>query len=158
MSNSLAKTIVDDVASMLTGSSFLAIANDIGNVIHDSIEEGNELAENPDGSNRQDLSPFYAEEKRMRLKRDVADFDFTGRAKESLMYNTDEDGLSFFHGNAEADEYMYDHEFGNNGMPERRQFAVESDMSGARQQGVTQHIEVIIEEHLNTDRVIHVTK
>jgi hypothetical protein len=155
----ISEAIVKDIKEMFNSSELGSVLDNIGTIYSDSIEEMNRQAREPDGASRTPLNQTYADIKQELGKQDVADFYFSGDAYESFYYeeNVGNKSVGFGYDDATVSEYMLGHEQGN-GVPERRQFPIESDSNSAEQQMNYDDVEQELSVYLNTPRVIRVSQ
>jgi len=152
----IGEAIVKDIQGMLDSSEFGSVLDNIGTIYSDSIEEMNRQGREPDGASRFPLNSTYADIKKSMGRQDIADFYFSGNAYESFYYeeNVGNKSIGFGYDNANVSEYMLDHEQGTGGVPERRQFPIESDSNSAEQQMNYDDVSDEILAYLNKPRTI----
>jgi hypothetical protein len=155
----IGEAIVKDIKQMFDSSELGSVLDNVGTIYSDSIEEMNRQAREPDGASRTPLNQTYADIKQELGRQDVADFYFSGNAYESFYYeeNVGNKSVGFGYDDATITEYMLRHEQGN-GVPERRQFPIESDSNSAEQQMNYDDVEQELSAYLNTPRVIRVSQ
>jgi len=155
----IGEAIVKDIKEMFSSPELGSVLDNIGTIYSDSIEEMNRQARDPDGASRTPLNQTYADIKQELGRQDVADFYFSGNAYESFYYeeNVGDSSVGFGYDDATITEYMLGHEEGN-GVPERRQFPIESDSNSAEQQMNYDDVEQELSVYLNTPRVIRVSQ
>lgn len=155
----IGEAIVKDIKQMFDSSELGSVLDNVGTIYSDSIEEMNRQAREPDGASRTPLNQTYADIKQELGRQDVADFYFSGDAYESFYYeeNVGNKSVGFGYDNTTITEYMLGHEQGN-GVPERRQFPIESDSNSAEQQMNYDDVEQELSAYLNTPRVIRVSQ
>ena len=155
----IGEAIVKDIKQMFDSSELGSVLDNVGTIYSDSIEEMNRQAREPDGASRTPLNQTYADIKQELGRQDVADFYFSGDAYESFYYeeNVGNKSVGFGYDDATITEYMLGHEQGN-GVPERRQFPIESDSNSAEQQMNYDDVEQELSTYLNTPRVIRVSQ
>lgn len=155
----IGEAIVKDIKQMFDSSELGSVLDNIGVIYSDSIEEMNRQAREPDGASRAPLNQTYADIKQELGRQDVADFYFSGDAYESFYYeeSVGNKSVGFGYDNATITEYMLNHEQGN-GVPERRQFPIESDSNSGEQQMNYDDVERELSAYLNTPRVIKVSQ
>lgn len=160
----LAKAIEKDLMERVSDASLKEPLNRVAELHKRSAENMSERSVNPDGTPRKRLSERHRAAKRKKGLQANPDLYYTGTAQNSLDYRTQGKGIKFSYRDAKASEYMYDHEHGENGMPQRRYFPNESDpsiaqndMQSAPQQENIREVEKILNEHFNQDRTIKVT-
>ncbi len=160
----LSDIVIKDLKEISSPDNLRDVYSATGKIIQDSIEQLNERGLDPDGSPRTPLSNDdgggmylgYADQKSQMGKNPIPDFDLTGTAKNSLDFDFNADkGISFSYNSSDAGQYMYLHENGLKGMPERRQFAVDRDAQSEPQKQVTEEIGVELEKLFNKPRTIH---
>ena len=155
----IGEAIVKDIKEMFSSPELGSVLDNIGTIYSDSIEEMNRQASDPNGKSRLRLNQTYADIKQELGRQDVADFYFSGNAYESFYYeeNVGDRSVGFGYDDATITEYMLAHEKGN-GVPERRQFPIESDSNSAEQQMNYDDVEQELSVYLNTPRVIRVSQ
>lgn len=155
----IGEAIVKDIKQMFDSSELGSVLDNVGAIYSDSIEEMNRQAREPDGASRTPLNQTYTDIKQELGRQDVADFYFSGDAYESFYYeeNVGDKSVGFGYDNTTITEYMLGHEQGN-GVPERRQFPIESDSNSAEQQMNYDDVEQELSAYLNTPRVIRVSQ
>ena len=154
----LGRVIQLDVETRFKPHVIKEVYQQIGLHYREDIRKTNRDALDPDGTPRQELSDnspyFYARNKLRDVGNDEPNLIYTERAEQSLgVYNTNE-GFEMYHSNAESDSYMYLHETGSGGMPERRQFPTTEDSDESFQQKNVEFVEKALEEHRNKNRRI----
>jgi hypothetical protein len=156
----IGEAIVKDIKEMFNSSELGNVLDNIGTIYSDSIEEMNRQAREPDGASRTPLNQTYADIKQELGRQDVADFYFSGDAYESFYYeeSVGDRSVGFGYDDATITEYMLNHEQGTGGVPERRQFPIESDLNSAEQQMNYDDVEQELSAYLNTPRVIRVSQ
>lgn len=152
----IGEAIVKDIQGMMDSSEFNVVLDNVGSIYSDSIEEMNRQGREPDGGSRVPLNPTYQSIKTSLGRQDISDFYFSGKAYEAFDYeeNTSSKSVGFFYGDADIMQYMTYHEEGNGGMPERRQFPVESDSYSAEQQLNFDDVANELSVYLNKPRTI----
>ena len=155
MSNALMDAVIRDIKEITKPSNLKKVFREVGDLYFDSIEELNQKGQDPTGNDRIRLNQRYAQEKFERGLQAKPDFYYSGNASNSFDYTLNDKGVKFAYGDAEASNYMYDHEFAQNGMPLRRQLPVESDMDSAPQRANKEEVERLFNEHMNQPRTIY---
>lgn len=160
-----ATAIEKDLKERVSDASLKEPLNRVAEMHERSAEKMSDQSMNPDGSRREKLSPRHAKAKEKKGRQANPDLYYTGKARNSLDYRTQDKEIKFSYRDAKASEYMYDHEHGVNGMPQRRYFPNEkdnsvpnsqNDMQSAPQQRNIAEVEKILNEHFNQDRTIKV--
>jgi hypothetical protein len=149
--------IAKDLESVTSDSSMREVYDEVADMYEESLWEANVKSKNPDGSARVPLHPFYRDFKSSKGRSTKPDFIYSGKAKDSFYATPNNEGVKFGFSDAKASQYMYDHEFGENGMPERRMMPTEEDTKNSTEQKENRDgVEQILLDHLSKKRVVNV--
>lgn len=159
-----ATAIEKDLKERVSDASLKEPLNRVAEMHKRSAEKMSDQSMNPDGTSRKKLSQRHQKAKQKKGRQPNPDLYYTGKARNSLDYRAQGKEIKFTYRDANASEYMYDHEHGTNGMPQRRYFPNENDssisnndMNSPPQQQNIKEVEKILAEHFNQDRTIKVT-
>lgn len=153
----LAKVIELDIETRFKSHVIKDVYVDIANHYQSSIQDANRRSLDPDGTEREPLSDtepyFYRRNKMNWVGNGDPNLILSGEAEGSLGIYDTEDGFEMYH-SGRPDEYMYLHETGTGGMPERRQFPTNEDSQSSFQAQNVDFVRKTIEQHLNKKRRI----